>query len=86
MDRLVTIERTEVKTTWLRQKAGHQLPCGCIGPDIFSSESKQSSFCSYCQRSWKWLSNSSGGMCEMIDGKRQGLPVLILDKKHIFKK
>lgn len=72
------VEETVVtRTEWKRVKAGWQLPCGCIGPDIWDSKDAQQGECTECGRGW-WHMGVRGGMCAMIDGKPQSEPVVVL--------
>lgn len=75
LERIRVIETHHViKEEWYRHKAGWQLPCGCIGPDIWINDQKGQSECTDCGRGWKWMTT----MCEMLDGLPQGEPVLVL--------
>lgn len=64
---------------WTRIPTYWQLPCGCIGPDIWTSDDLHQAECTDCGRGWKHMTH----ICEMLDGKPQGAPVLVLTEKMI---
>lgn len=80
-DLRITTTTTTVTTTWVRKKGGWQLPCGCIGPDIMSSDDEQKAECTDCGRGWYHMGARYPGrqdICVMLDGEPQGKPVLVL--------
>jgi hypothetical protein len=82
-ERMVITLTTTTETEWKRIPTTWQLPCGCIGPDIWSCDSVEQSHCTECGRGWHWMGNF--GFCRMLDGGRQGEPVLILKEEWIEK-
>ena len=74
-----TIITTTKTINWRRIPTNWQLPCGCIGPDIWTSDDISQSECTDCGRGWKRMTH----ICEMIDGQPQGKPVLVLTEKMI---
>lgn len=73
----VVEETITIRNEWKRAKGGWQLPCGCIGPDIWHCDEIGQSECTECGRGW-WQMGVKGGYCAMLDGKPQGDPVVIL--------
>ena len=87
-----TIITTTKTISWKLVSTNHQLPCGCIGPDIWSSDDVQESECTSCGRGWRHMASSGPGSkgvygnygyCVMLDGKPQGEPVLVLKEEMI---
>ena len=74
---------TETQTFWERVPTTWQLPCGCIGADMWKCESIEQSHCVECGRGWHWMGNF--GYCRMLDGQPQGEPLLILKEEWIEK-
>lgn len=68
---------------WVLQGTHWQLPCGCIGPDIWGSEEAKQSYCTDCGRGWWHYGEgpTARWLCEMLDGGPQGPPVLVLMNK-----
>lgn len=83
-NRATRTETTTVTYHFERKPGGWQLPCGCIGPDIMSSDDAGESYCTFCGRGWMHMGRHNGRgigsdrLCAMLDGKPQGQPVLIL--------
>jgi hypothetical protein len=76
---IVVTEVTETRSEWERISTTWQLPCGCIGADIWSSREKMQSTCTACDRGWHTMdSPKSHGYCAMLDGQPQGIPTLVL--------
>lgn len=76
-DTRLTTVITSITSSWKRIATYWQLPCGCIGPDIWNSEDLRQAECTECGRGWKHMTTT----CEMLDGKPQGQPVLVLTEK-----
>jgi hypothetical protein len=87
VSRVVQVERGsyERRYEWVAKRGGWQLPCGCIGPDFWSCEEKGECVCAGCRRGWMPMDKSGGQMCKMLDGGKQGPPVLVLGKNFEVK-
>lgn len=87
-----TITTTTRTINWKRIPTSWQLPCGCIGPDIWTSDEVQESECTDCGRGWRHMAASGPGSkgvyghyghCVMLDGQPQGQPVLVLSEEML---
>lgn len=88
-----TIVTITTQHEWELKPTSHQLPCGCIGPNIWSSDELQESECTDCGRGWRHMCATGPGskgvygshaFCVMLDGKPQGEPVLVLGEKMMI--
>ncbi len=61
-------------TVWKRVPTSWQLPCGCINPDIWTSDDVEQAECTDCGRQWKHMTT----FCDMLDKQPQGKPVFVL--------
>ena len=79
-DTRITSLVSTTKATWKRISTYWRLPCGCVNPDIWTSDDLHQSECTDCGRRWKHMTTT----CEMLDGQPQGPEVYVLTEKMIF--